>query len=174
MEARPARGPLALAQNTLKPVNTKAGAAFGLHPRLTNLQALYNAKKAAMIFNMGTLVKPTTKQQYQNSSVPLPRNLYSHSDQQSQWQTSNPTVTGGTGWGGRVNDVVAPAQALHVAPGRGIFAAMLPMMRWAVPLLLFLSACASTGPAVARTMAILAQILRLIIWISFRSSMAVI
>jgi uncharacterized protein (DUF1501 family) len=33
--------------------------------------------------------------------------LYSHSDQQSQWQTSNPTVAGGTGWAGRVNDIVA-------------------------------------------------------------------
>jgi uncharacterized protein (DUF1501 family) len=80
-----------------------------------NLQNLYNQGKAAMIFNVGTLVKPTTKAQYLNNSVPLPRNLYSHSDQQQQWQTSNPTVAGGTGWGGRVNDVVAPATPF--APG---------------------------------------------------------
>jgi uncharacterized protein (DUF1501 family) len=36
----------------------------------------------------------------------LPRNLYSHSDQVQQWQTSDPNG-GGTGWGGRVNDVAA-------------------------------------------------------------------
>lgn len=102
------RGGLALGQATLLPVNTKAGAAYGLHPRLVNLRNLYNQNKAAMVFNVGTLVRPTTKVQYQQNQVPLPRNLYSHSDQQSQWQTSNPTVAGGTGWGGRVADVVAP------------------------------------------------------------------
>jgi len=102
------RGPLALGQGTLLPVNTKAGVAYGLHPRLVNVQKLYSQNKAAMIFNVGTLVRPTTKQQYQQGSVALPRNLYSHSDQQSQWQTSNPTVSGGTGWAGRVNDIVAP------------------------------------------------------------------
>ncbi len=102
------RGPLALAQASLLPVSTSSNTPYGLHPRLVNLQQLYNQKKAAMVFNVGTLVKPTTKAQYQNGGVPLPRNLYSHSDQQSQWQTANPTVAGGTGWGGRVNDVVAP------------------------------------------------------------------
>jgi uncharacterized protein (DUF1501 family) len=102
-----ARGSLALAQGVLRPVNTKAGAAYGLHPAFTNIQNLYNAGKAAMIFNVGTLVRPTTKQQAQQGSVTLPRNLYSHSDQTQQWQTANPTVAGGTGWGGRVTDVIA-------------------------------------------------------------------
>ncbi len=103
------RSVLALQQNTLLPVAANGGQTpYGLHARLVNLQQLYNQKKAAMIFNVGTLVRPTTKAQYQNGQVPLPRNLYSHSDQQSQWQTSNPTVSGGTGWGGRVNDILAP------------------------------------------------------------------
>jgi uncharacterized protein (DUF1501 family) len=109
------RGGLALGQGVLRGVNTKGGVAYGLHPRFVNLQTLYGQGKAAMIFNVGTLVKPTTKTQYQNGSVPLPRNLYSHADQQQQWQTSNPTVAGGTGWGGRVNDVVAPSTPF--APG---------------------------------------------------------
>jgi uncharacterized protein (DUF1501 family) len=101
------RGGLALAQGTLLPVNTKGGAAYGLHPRLTNIKNLYSQGKAAMIFNVGTLVRPTTKTQYLQNQVAVPRNLFSHSDQQSQWQTSNPTVAGGTGWGGRVTDIVA-------------------------------------------------------------------
>ena len=100
------RGPLALSQGSLLPV-TAGGKAYGLHPRLVNIQGLYNQKKAAMVFNVGTLVRPTTKTQYQNGGVPLPRNLYSHSDQTSQWQTANPTVAGGTGWGGRITDIVA-------------------------------------------------------------------
>lgn len=105
------RGVLSLQQSSLLAVNTKAGAAYGLHPRLVNLRNLYTQGKAAMVFNVGTLVRPTTKSQYENNTVPLPRNLYSHSDQQQQWQTANPTVAGGTGWGGRVNDVVAPNTA---------------------------------------------------------------
>lgn len=99
------RGALAIPQANLLALN---GNAYGLHPRLTNLRTLYNQGRAAAVLNVGTLVRPTTKQQYQQGSVPVPRNLYSHSDQTQQWQTSNPTQAGGTGWGGRVNDVVAP------------------------------------------------------------------
>ncbi|MSV34345.1 MAG: DUF1501 domain-containing protein [Bryobacterales bacterium] len=102
------RGGLALPQGSLLPVSAQGGTAYGLHPQLNNVRNLYNQGKVAMIFNVGTLVRPTSKAQYQSGSVALPRNLYSHSDQQSQWQTSNPTVAGGTGWGGRVNDLLAP------------------------------------------------------------------
>lgn len=100
------RASLALAQATLRPVNA-GSVAYGLHPSLANVQTLYNANRAAMIFNVGTLVRPTTKADYQAGRT-LPRNLYSHSDQQQQWQTSNPTVSGGTGWGGRMTDILTP------------------------------------------------------------------
>src|SRR6187551_372065 len=77
---------IALPSNALLPVAAGDGQVpYGLHPRLTNLQRLYNQKKAAMVFNVGTLVQPTTKANL--SSATLPRNLYSHSDQTSQWQT---------------------------------------------------------------------------------------
>jgi uncharacterized protein (DUF1501 family) len=109
------RGALALAQNTLLPVAADNGATpYGLHPALTNLQNLYNLRKAAIVLNVGTLVRPTTKEQYRQGSVPLPRNLYSHSDQIQQWQTANPTVAGGTGWGGRITDLLA---AGNLPPG---------------------------------------------------------
>jgi uncharacterized protein (DUF1501 family) len=98
------RGGLAIPQAQLLPV----GSVYGLHPRLLNLKALYDQGKAAMMLNVGTLVQPTTKQLIQSRQVMLPKNLYSHSDQTTQWQTSNPLAAGGTGWGGRVNDVVAP------------------------------------------------------------------
>jgi uncharacterized protein (DUF1501 family) len=54
------------------------------------------------VFNVGTLVEPTTRTR---SPHALPRNLYSHSDQTQQWQSSDPTG-GGTGWGGRINDAM--------------------------------------------------------------------
>jgi uncharacterized protein (DUF1501 family) len=105
-----ARGNLALAQGAVLPVNA-GSIGYGLHPNLVNIQKLYQANKAAMIFNVGTLVGPMTKAQAQSNTppFPLPRNLYSHSDQTQQWQTANPTVAGGTGWGGRMTDVIAAA-----------------------------------------------------------------
>jgi uncharacterized protein (DUF1501 family) len=105
-----ARGALALGQGTVLPV-TAGGIGYGLHPNLVNIRNLYQANKAAMIFNVGTLVGPMTKTQVQSNNPPfaMPRNLYSHSDQTQQWQTANPTVAGGTGWGGRMTDVIAAA-----------------------------------------------------------------
>jgi len=101
---------IALASNTLLPVAAGGGQVpYGLHPRLINLQRLYNQKKAAIVFNVGTLVQPTTKANL--NSATLPRNLYSHSDQTSQWQTANPTISGGSGWGGRMADLLAGANS---------------------------------------------------------------
>lgn len=97
---------IALGAASLLPVAAGA-ASYGLHPRLVNMQRLYNQGRAAMVFNVGTLVQPTTKAQIQSGVVPLPRNLYSHSDQTLQWQTSNPQAQGGSGWGGRIADLIA-------------------------------------------------------------------
>lgn len=103
-----ARGALALNQATVLQIPSNGGSmTYGLHPALTNVKRLYDQKRAALTFNVGTLAQPTTMQQARNRTVPLPRNLYSHSDQTQQWQTALPTVAGGTGWGGRVTDVVA-------------------------------------------------------------------
>lgn len=82
---------------------------YGFHPSLVNLHTRYNQsdQRVAMVFNVGTLHRPMTRQQYRDGSVTRPSNLYSHSDQTQQWQTSIPTG-GGTGWGGRLNDVTSP------------------------------------------------------------------
>jgi uncharacterized protein (DUF1501 family) len=105
------RGPVALGQATLLPADTSG---YGLHPSLVNVQRLYNERRAALVFNVGTLVQPTTKGTL-NSSM-LPRNLYSHSDQTQQWQSSDPNG-GGTGWGGRINDLVAGQNTGLLPPG---------------------------------------------------------
>jgi len=47
----------------------------------------------------------TTPQMYQaNNPAQLPAQLFSHSDQQNQWQSAIPNGTSPTGWGGRVED----------------------------------------------------------------------
>jgi len=92
------RGAVALAQDALLPAGTSG---YGLHPALVNIKQMYEQQRAAAVFNVGTLFQPVSKSTL--NSVPLPRNLYSHSDQTQQWQTSDPNG-GSTGWGGRLND----------------------------------------------------------------------
>ena len=108
---RTMRGPVALAPDVLLPAGTSG---FAMHPALVNLQRLYNQGQAAAVFNVGTLVQPTTKDSL--NSIALPRNLYSHSDQTQQWQSSDPNG-GGTGWGGRINDLIASLNSGALPPG---------------------------------------------------------
>lgn len=79
---------------------------FGFHPVMPELQGLFNSKVLAIQANTGPLVQPTTRTQYQQGQVTVPKNLFSHSDQQNEWQTSGKTSTGTVGWGGRIADVL--------------------------------------------------------------------
>lgn len=100
-----ARGNLALNRDTVLPVspNNTNGRRFALHPAFTRTKAMFDAGQVALLANTGPLIVPTTKDQYSKKSVPLPSNLFSHSDQQTAWQTDsfNPTLVRG-GWGGRM------------------------------------------------------------------------
>ena len=103
-----ARSNLALAQSSVRAISPKNsdGRTWGLHPAVAELQALFNSGQAAFLANAGTLVYPTTKAQYTAKSVPLPPQLFSHSDQQVQWQHSVPDKPTSTGWGGRIADLL--------------------------------------------------------------------
>ncbi|MEO7932770.1 MAG: DUF1501 domain-containing protein [Chthoniobacterales bacterium] len=93
---------------TALPLNnlTNDGHTYGIHPACPDLQRLFNSGKLASIFNVGTLVYPVTKAQYKAKSVALPPQLFSHADQQVQWQTSIPDRAPTTGWGGRCADLL--------------------------------------------------------------------
>lgn len=102
--ARTASG-LAIPQaNLLQITPPSIGTAFGLHPDLTRLHGLWGLGKLAVVSNVGPLVYPMTRAQYQNNSVPKPYQLFSHSDQVSQWQTSISNTRSQTGWAGRLAD----------------------------------------------------------------------
>ena len=103
---------LALPWSSLLSISPTGMAAnsFGLHPAMTNLATLFNTdKKLAVVANTGPLLAPTTLTQYQNRSVPLPPQLFSHSDMQMHWQTMRPDYPADTGWGGRMADVFRTA-----------------------------------------------------------------
>lgn len=65
---------------------------------------LYNDGKAAFVANVGVLVEPMTRAQYKGGTRKKPPQLFSHSDQVYQWQTSVPDKITRTGWGGRMAD----------------------------------------------------------------------
>jgi uncharacterized protein (DUF1501 family) len=90
-----------------------AGRQFALPKELGPLKTIWDAGKLAVMANVGPLIVPTTKTQYNNLSVPLPPKLFSHNDQQSVWQASAPE--GATaGWGGRLGDLMASQNAASI------------------------------------------------------------
>ena len=79
---------------------------YGFHPAMPELRTLFNQGFVAPVFNVGTLSFPMTKVQYSTRSVPRPPQLFSHSDQQTQWQTSLTDQPYTRGWGGRIADLL--------------------------------------------------------------------
>ncbi len=90
------------------PKTSQNGRTFALNPALGGVQNLFNAGRAGIIANTGTLIAPATKAQVQNSSVPLPASLFSHFDQTAAWQAiaANGGSTEHVGWGGAVADLI--------------------------------------------------------------------
>ena len=103
------RSNLALPQDSLLPIITKTGKVpYGLHPNTPGLQGLFNSGQMAIVANVGTLAQPLTRAQFQANSGSIPINLFSHSDQQGQWQTAQFDGFAPTGWAGRTADVLQP------------------------------------------------------------------
>jgi uncharacterized protein (DUF1501 family) len=103
-----ARGELAVPQANVLPLAPKKysdGRAYGLNSSARELHGLFNQGKAAILANVGMLVRPTTLADYK-AGTNLPPQLYSHSDQLLQWQSSVPDKPFETGWGGRLADIL--------------------------------------------------------------------
>lgn len=87
---------------------------FAMHPFMKPLivsdvagqPSMWDAGRLAVLANVGTLIAPITKAQFNSKSVPIPAALGSHNDQQSAWQSG--AIDGAqTGWGGRLADILA-------------------------------------------------------------------
>ena len=77
---------------------------YALSPQLPRLKTLFTDKVMAPLLNVGPLVTPLTLAEYQNNSKLRPAKLFSHNDQQSTWQSSDPEGSS-IGWGGRMGDL---------------------------------------------------------------------
>jgi uncharacterized protein (DUF1501 family) len=100
------RGNLALAQNTLLPLTGAPN--FALNPNLPDIQTLFDNKSAALVANVGTLIQPLTRAQYLAGKTTFPANLFSHPDQQLEWQNAGQSAATPTGWAGRIADALGP------------------------------------------------------------------
>lgn len=95
---------LAIAKENLLPITPPSiGLEFGLHPAMAGLHQLWQQNKLAVVCNVGTLVRPLTKQEYL-SGAPRPEQLFSHSNQIEQFRTAYSAGNLSTGWGGRLAD----------------------------------------------------------------------
>lgn len=83
------------------------GRQYALNPAMGALAGLFNSGQAAVQLNVGPLVVPLTRAQYNSANrkvYPLPPRLFSHNDQQSVWQSSSPEGSR-LGWGGNLGDL---------------------------------------------------------------------
>jgi uncharacterized protein (DUF1501 family) len=97
------RGPLAIPQSQLLPLT--AAPNFALNPNLPDIQSLFNSNAAAIVTNVGTLIEPTNRAQYIAGQT-VPTNLFSHPDQQLEWQNAAQSGATQTGWAGRIADML--------------------------------------------------------------------
>jgi uncharacterized protein (DUF1501 family) len=102
---------LAYPMSELLPITLQtpqSGRTFALNPSLGGVQTLFNAGRAAIVANTGTLIAPATKTQINANSVPLPDSLFSHFDQTAAWQAIAANLGSGerVGWGGAVADAI--------------------------------------------------------------------
>jgi len=81
---------------------------LGLHSSLPFLSSLYDNGDAALIANVGSLIEPVSKAEYNDRqrSVALPPKLFSHNDQQRAVESVHPQALHSHGVLGRLLDAV--------------------------------------------------------------------
>ena len=106
---------LAIDRNALSATSiTDTSGSYALHPSMIDrsgpnqpgLRSLYNQSRLALISNIGPMIQPITKAQYNSTPALRPPQLYSHSDQENLWHIGRTTASS-RGWGGLLADRVS-------------------------------------------------------------------
>jgi uncharacterized protein (DUF1501 family) len=74
----------------------------GLHPSLLPIKSVFDSSNLAFVGGLGTLLAPTTIDDYKNKTVVLPKHLFSHNDQQASWMYGREKQSLNSGWGARL------------------------------------------------------------------------
>ncbi|MCL1037499.1 DUF1501 domain-containing protein [Shewanella submarina] len=90
---------------TLNPLSQIYGG-VGLHPSLEPLHSLFLQQRLAAVGGIGSIIAPTSKAAYKSKSVPLPKHLFSHNDQQATWMQGREKASLNYGWGGRLLEML--------------------------------------------------------------------
>jgi uncharacterized protein (DUF1501 family) len=94
-----------LAATELRPTAALAGGLqYALHPNMPDVARVFNAGRLGVQLNVGPLIVPMTRKEYDARILPQPPKLFSHNDQQSIWQAQGPEGTT-RGWGGNIGDL---------------------------------------------------------------------
>lgn len=113
--ARSAQG-LAIPQNQLLPISVPrlSNLSYGFHPSLgpvpqqgginNGIHELWGQGKLAAVVNTGNMTRPLTKTQFLQNPQWRPYQLFSHSDQVQQQQSSRADSPVPIGWGGKIAD----------------------------------------------------------------------
>lgn len=108
---------LAIPRNDL--LTTSENSVIGFHKELPDLHALYAAGDLAIMGNVGNLIAPVDKADVLASSSLIPADLFAHNHQQEQWLkglSSSPASIVGSGWGGRMADLLQHANTGATLP----------------------------------------------------------
>ncbi|HEO99260.1 MAG TPA: DUF1501 domain-containing protein [Epsilonproteobacteria bacterium] len=95
------RGSLSVPKDALLPLKNTD---YGLF-NMPAMQEMFNADKLAIIANVGTLIRPVTKEEFE-SGIAHPPQLFSHIDQQKQWMTANSHTIELSGWAARAANLL--------------------------------------------------------------------
>ena len=109
------RSNLAFAEDQLLNLNASLAGQYAVSKRAPGLQNLYNNGQLAFVANVGTLLQPTTKKDYQNG-LHLPPQLFSHNDQSDQGMSGELDALQKTGWGGRMADLLSNLNGTSILP----------------------------------------------------------
>lgn len=80
---------------------------MGVHPQAKPIADMFAKDELAFVCNVGSLLYPiASPEEYSKYSHKHPDNLFAHNAQQVQWQTSIAEEWRGSGWGGRMADLL--------------------------------------------------------------------
>jgi len=80
---------------------------FGLHPKLMEVQRLYQQGDAAWVSNIGVLTEPVSQQDFYDKKGHVPPSLFAHNSQADAIHSGVPhEVAANVGWLGRLKDAL--------------------------------------------------------------------
>ena len=115
------RAGLAIPRASLLPMGSVP---YGMHPSLSALSKVWNDGALAPVFNLGPLFQPLTKAQFRAAapnSETVPDSLFSHSDQQTLWESGTTDSLTRTGWGGRASESLGTVNPVISVAGSARF-----------------------------------------------------